>query len=77
MKLSKLLITIEKIAPVSASGRKVLRNTDSKKLTCIDKTPPKLIKLFVKVLRKLLANTVDSVKENFQIMLKLLCFTFR
>ena len=77
MKLSKLLITIGKIAPVSDSGRKVLRNTDSKKLTCIDKIPPKLIKLFVKALRKLLADTVDSIKENFQIMLKLLCFTFR
>ena len=66
MKVSELLIKIAEqnrtfgnsrnshLPTVSAFGaEKLLRNTNSKKSTCMDKIPPDLIKLSVKTLSKL------------------------
>ena len=54
----------------------LLKNTDGKKSTGIDKIPTKLIKLCAKVLSQPLAIAIDNISttEYFQIMLKLHVF---
>ena len=54
----------------------LLKNTDGKKSTGIDKIPTKLIKLCAKVLSQPLAIATDNISttEYFQIMLKLQVF---